>query len=185
MEEEIPLWVYSKKKMKVLTLFSFSSQKNIGYQGWNSQNTWQKSPTAKILIRLLLQKQSDLGLLCLSRILWQATTVRNFRTFTVLPFLYTLLQVVGDTVNRVWEVFKSNSESLLYNALILALVHCFVFICLVCIICLICTVQKKCLNWRVFGDDYEINQQKKITWKSIPQSTNHNCSRCQFLRHLS
>ena len=27
------------------------------------------------------QKQSDLGLPCLSRLLWQATTVRNFRTF--------------------------------------------------------------------------------------------------------
>ena len=30
-----------------------------------------------------LQKQSDLGLLCLSRPLLQATSVRNFRTFAV------------------------------------------------------------------------------------------------------
>ena len=29
------------------------------------------------------QKQSDLGLPCLSRPFWQATSVRNFRTFTV------------------------------------------------------------------------------------------------------
>ena len=33
----------------------------------------------------LLQKQSDLGLPYLSRLLRQATTVRNFRTFTVIP----------------------------------------------------------------------------------------------------
>ena len=37
--------------------------------------------TGKTLIRLLLQKQSDLGLHCLSRLVWQATSVRN--TFTV------------------------------------------------------------------------------------------------------
>ena len=35
------------------------------------------------LIRLLFQKQSGLGLPCLSRLLWQATTVQNFRTFTI------------------------------------------------------------------------------------------------------
>ena len=41
---------------------------------------WQ---TGKTLIRLLLQKQSDLGMSCLSKLFWQATSVRNFRTFTV------------------------------------------------------------------------------------------------------
>ena len=35
------------------------------------------------MIRLLLQKQSDLGMLCLSRPFKQATSVRNFRAFTV------------------------------------------------------------------------------------------------------
>ena len=35
------------------------------------------------LISLLLQKQSDLGLHCLSRPLWQATSVQNLSTFTV------------------------------------------------------------------------------------------------------
>ena len=29
------------------------------------------------------QKQSDLGLHCLSRFFWQVTSVQNFRTFTV------------------------------------------------------------------------------------------------------
>ena len=35
------------------------------------------------LIRLLLQKQFDLGLRCLYRHFWQATTVQNCRTFTI------------------------------------------------------------------------------------------------------
>ena len=34
-------------------------------------------------IRLLLQKQSDLSLPCLYRPFWQASSVQNFRTFTV------------------------------------------------------------------------------------------------------
>ena len=42
-----------------------------------------KKQTGKILISLLLQKQPDLGLPCLSRLLWQATTVQNFRASTV------------------------------------------------------------------------------------------------------
>ena len=35
------------------------------------------------LIRLLLQKQSDLGLHCLSRPFGRATSIQNFRTFAV------------------------------------------------------------------------------------------------------
>ena len=31
------------------------------------------------------QKQSDLGLHCLSRPFWQVTSFQNFRTFTILP----------------------------------------------------------------------------------------------------
>ena len=38
---------------------------------------------SKTLIRLLLQKQSDLGLHCLTKSLGQATSVQNFRAFTV------------------------------------------------------------------------------------------------------
>ena len=41
--------------------------------------------TGKTLIRLLLQKQSDLGLHCLSLPFWQATSIQNLRTSTV-PF---------------------------------------------------------------------------------------------------
>ena len=39
--------------------------------------------TGKTLIRLLLQKQSDLVIHCLARPVWQATSVLNFRTFTI------------------------------------------------------------------------------------------------------
>ena len=40
-------------------------------------------PNSKTLIRLLLQKQSDLGLRCLTKPLGQATSVQSFRAFTV------------------------------------------------------------------------------------------------------
>ena len=45
-----------------------------------------RARTHKLLVRIAnreYQKQSDLGLLCLSRPFWQATNVRKFRTFTV------------------------------------------------------------------------------------------------------
>ena len=49
------------------------------------RTSFHKRQTEKTLIRLLhLQKQSDLGQHCLSRLFWQATDVHNFRTFTVL-----------------------------------------------------------------------------------------------------
>ena len=40
-----------------------------GNRGWNSQSVCQNNETGKTKIRLLLQKQSDLGLPCLSRAL--------------------------------------------------------------------------------------------------------------------
>ena len=39
--------------------------------------------TASLEALLLLWKQSDLGLLCLSMLFWQVTSVGNFRTFTI------------------------------------------------------------------------------------------------------
>ena len=53
----------------------------IGYQ----ECLFQKQ-TGKTLIRLLLQKQSDLGLSCLSRHFdtQAATSFGNFRTFTII-----------------------------------------------------------------------------------------------------
>ena len=48
--------------------------------------------TASDLIRLLFQKQSDLGLLCLFRPFWQASGFQNFTTSTVLYFLIINIQ---------------------------------------------------------------------------------------------
>ena len=44
--------------------------------------------TVKTQIRLLLKKQFDLGLHCLSRPLWQASSVENFRICTIHVFFY-------------------------------------------------------------------------------------------------
>ena len=41
--------------------------------------------TGITLIRLILQKQSDLDLHCLSMPFWQATSVQNLRTSTIIP----------------------------------------------------------------------------------------------------
>ena len=62
--------------LKFRTLFSVCSQ----IKCWFSKFQNSKRET---LIRLLLQKQSDLGLPCLSRPFGLATRVQNFRTFTV------------------------------------------------------------------------------------------------------
>ena len=43
----------------------------------------------KILIRLLLQKQSDLDLHCMTQSFWEATSFQNSRTFTVNVHLIT------------------------------------------------------------------------------------------------
>ena len=43
-----------------------------------------KMLAGKTLIRLFLQKQSDLGLHCLSVHFWQETSVRNFSKFTII-----------------------------------------------------------------------------------------------------
>ena len=46
-------------------------------------NCLSEEQTGKILIRLLLQKPSDLGLFCLFMPFWNVTGVQNFRTFSV------------------------------------------------------------------------------------------------------
>ena len=47
---------------------------NVFYQGWNSEIANREDPD-----QTLLQEQSDRGLCCLIRPIWQATSVRNFR----------------------------------------------------------------------------------------------------------
>ena len=78
-------------------LFFFCSHIKCRFSGLNSKNACQNSKQGdpdqtalsknvcqqigKTLIRLLVQKQSDHGLLCLSRPFCQATSVQNFRTY--------------------------------------------------------------------------------------------------------
>ena len=58
------------KHSKILNTFLSDIKLNEGYQSWKSQKCLQGR-----LIRLLLQKQSDLGLCSLSMPFWQATSV--------------------------------------------------------------------------------------------------------------
>ena len=67
---------------KFQTFFSSSPIKCL-LSGLELTKCLSEKQTGKTLIRLLLQKQSDLGLLCLSTLLWLATTVINFRTFII------------------------------------------------------------------------------------------------------
>ena len=69
--------------LKFQTLFSFYSQIQCWLSGLEVTKCESEQQTGKTLIRLLLQKQSDLGLHCMPRPFWQTTCVRNFRTFTV------------------------------------------------------------------------------------------------------
>ena len=60
------LSMYGKRSKTLNTTISVLKQ-NVDFQGWNSQYACQNSKTGKILIRLLLEKQFDLGFPCLSR----------------------------------------------------------------------------------------------------------------------
>ena len=51
----------------------------------------------------LLQKQSYLGLCCLSMPVWQATSVQNFRTFTITWYFYDIAQMY--IVSSLFSVF--------------------------------------------------------------------------------
>ena len=71
------------KCSKVLNTFLFLFSNRFWLSQLKLTKCSSEKQTVKTKIRLLLQKQSDLGLPCLSRLLYQATTVQNFRTFTV------------------------------------------------------------------------------------------------------
>ena len=47
------------------------------------------------LIRLLLKKQPDLGLCCLPRAFWQASSIQNFRTFTILIYFHVITKNIS------------------------------------------------------------------------------------------
>ena len=63
-------------------LFLYSTKMLFIRDGFH-KNACPNKQTGKTLIKLLLQKQFDLGLHCLSRPFWQATSISNFRKFTV------------------------------------------------------------------------------------------------------
>ena len=73
-----------------ISLFSFCSQINCWFPGLEFTKCLSEYQTGKTLVSLQLQKQSCPGLHCLCRIgiFWQATSVRNFRSFTILYLLY-------------------------------------------------------------------------------------------------
>ena len=73
---------YSKCSKIINTFLSLSS-KECWLSGLHLTKCLSENQTGQTQIRLLLQKQSDLGLLCLPRLLWQANTVPNFGQFTV------------------------------------------------------------------------------------------------------
>ena len=65
------------KYSKILNTFLFLfSNKTLLIRVW-IHKMLVRIAKRETLIRLLLQKQSDLGLLCLSRIFWQAISVQN------------------------------------------------------------------------------------------------------------
>ena len=65
---------------------SFGSQIKSWLFGLKFTKYLQNSKTGKTLIKLLLQKQSDLGLHHFSIPFWRAKSVQSFRTFTVHNF---------------------------------------------------------------------------------------------------
>ena len=71
-------------KMLNTFLSLFSNKKLVFRAGIHKMDV--RIPNRKTLIRLLLQKQSDLGLCCLSKLFCQGTIVENFRTFCNMLF---------------------------------------------------------------------------------------------------
>ena len=69
--------------LKFRTLISFCSQIKCWFSGLEFRNFLSELQIGKTLTRLLLQKQSDLGLPYLPRPFWLVASVQNFKTFTV------------------------------------------------------------------------------------------------------
>ena len=104
------------KYSRILNTFLFLFSK-CWFQGWYSQNTVR---IANMRTLMLLQKQSDLVLHCLSRPFWQATYSLNFLEH--LPdYLYMSIwtQVLFVCVSTVKPVFSGHSkedQKLVFNS---------------------------------------------------------------------
>ena len=70
------------KSSKILNIFLFLCSTKLLVIRAGMHKMLARIAKGKTLIRLLLQKQSDLGLHYLSRCFWQKTSLGNFRTFT-------------------------------------------------------------------------------------------------------
>ena len=76
------------------TFFSLCSQRKFWLSVLEIANCMSEQQTGKTRIRLFFQKQSDLGLRCLSRHCLQAVSVQNFRTSIVVLSILWLFQFV-------------------------------------------------------------------------------------------
>ena len=74
---------YCKCSKNLNTFLFLYSNKMFNFRAGFHKMLVRMANREKTLIRLLLKKQSDLGLHYLSRPFWQATSFRNFRTFAV------------------------------------------------------------------------------------------------------
>ena len=87
MQSQRELWhiFHYGKCSKILNPFLFLvSTKMLALKAGIHKMLFNIANTGKTLITAS-QKQPDLGLLCLPMPFWQATGVRNFSTFTVVP----------------------------------------------------------------------------------------------------
>ena len=89
---------------------AFISQIDVGYRCSYLQNACQNSNQGRPLVKLLLQKQSDQGLHCLSRPFWQATIVRKFRTFTVC-YIFQSSSDAGSLLSSIQSVVEKQCGS--------------------------------------------------------------------------
>ena len=84
-----PVYKYTTVNgLNFLTLFSFGFLINGSLSGLELTKCLSEQQTGKTLIRLLPQKQSDLGLHCLSRPFWQPMSVCHFRSSTIYLHIY-------------------------------------------------------------------------------------------------
>ena len=104
---------YSKRVdncSKISKAFLFCSQIKCWLSGLEYTKYLSELQTGKTLIRLLLQKQSDLGLHCLSRTFWHATSVQNLRTsIACISYDGTCFLLIPVWIEPSWQAKRSKS----------------------------------------------------------------------------
>ena len=112
------------------TFFSLCSQRKFWLSVLEIANCMSEQQTGKTRIRLFFQKQSDLGLRCLSRHCLQAVSVQNFRTSIVVLSILWLFQFVwtcfffpsryAEVLKVLFRLWWTNSSVLFWENRILA-----------------------------------------------------------------